>query len=335
MHTLIKTILHLFFWIIYCLLAAAISFELEAGIDFILRHREVFLINLLWALLAFYCVYLFGYKFFERRKFVTYSTFVLTLSLFLTSLFYLLYVHLFRSLYEVDRNVYFTSLAGTFIIANCGSLLRGFIAWFDAGRIQVELEKHALRHELESLKSQINPHFLFNTLNNIDALILTAPKQASVSLLKLSDILRYMLYSAEQPTIHLSQEIKHIENIIELQNLRLSDKNFVRFNNEVDLPTLEIAPLIFTPFIENAFKYVVPQAMLPAIEIALIHSDSVLSFRCWNYYDPQKQNHTNGTGGIGLANVQRRLQLLYPNKHTLQIIKEKNIFEIKLTLTTP
>ncbi|MBI9060882.1 MAG: sensor histidine kinase [Marinilabiliaceae bacterium] len=335
MHKLIKIILHLFFWIIYCLLAAAISFELEEGTEYVLRHREVFVINLIWAILAFYFVYLFGYRFFEQRKYVAYFGIVSLVSILLTSLFYSLYAYALDDFYTITPNLYYTSLPGTFIIANCGSLLKGFIAWFDAGRIQTELEKRSLQHELESLKSQINPHFLFNTLNNIDSLILIEPQQASASLLKLSDILRYMLYSTEKPTINLSQEIKHIENIIELQNLRLANVDFVHFSNEITHPGIQIAPLIFTPFIENAFKYVVNQGALPAIEIALTNSNSELSFRCRNYYDPQKQNNTSGTGGIGLTNVQRRLNLLYPEKHALQITKENNTFEIKLTLTTP
>lgn len=334
MHSIIKVILHLFFWLIYCLLAANMSFKLKEGTDFILSHINIFILNFVWAAIAFYSIYLFGYKLFEKRRYIIYFVVVALLSFILTGVFYLLYRYTLDDGNLITPEIFFTSLPGTFIIANCGALLRGFIAWFDSNRAKSELEKRSLQHELESLKSQINPHFLFNTLNNIDSLIHINADKASASLLKLSDILRYMLYSTNEKMISLNKEAEHIENIIELQNLRSSETNTVHFDNSVANEKVLISPLIFTPFIENAFKHGIREEGARAITTSLEYNKPEVCFKCRNYFEPDNQNNNNQTGGIGLKNVRRRLELLYPERHLLQIKKENNIFEITLRITT-
>ncbi len=334
MHKIIKLILHLFFWLCYSLFSAGISFELKEGLGVLKQYIDIYTINFIWALLAFYFMYKFGYRLFEKHKFIAYFGTVALLSFLLSGFFYLLYSNIFSHKHLIDSQQFYTSLLGTFIIANCGSLLKGFIHWFDSGRLKAELEKRSLQHELESLKAQINPHFLFNTLNNIDALIHIKPSQASASLVQLSDILRYMLYSSEQEFISLLHEVNHIEKIIELQYLRLSDSKLVRFTNNITDNGVEVSPMLFTPFIENAFKYVVKSESSPAIGIEMDYNDSLISFRCWNYYDKDMPVRDSKTGGIGLKNVKRRLHLLYPAKHSLQINKENHIFEVTLNIST-
>jgi len=332
MHRIIKVILHLFFWLCYTLLAAGLSFKLEQGPEFLIRHLDVFAINYIWAMLAFYSTFLFGYKLFEKHHYVRYFGFAILLTFVTTGLFYWLYVLYLGQSQLIDSQQFYLSLPGTFIIANCGSLLRGFIHWLDVGQLKAEIEKRSLQHELDSLKAQINPHFLFNTLNNIDALIQINQQQASAALLKLSDILRYLLYSGNKAFIGIDEEVQHIQKIIELQLLRLVDTKLVQFSTNVSKEKVQIAPMLFTPFVENAFKYFVKGTDQPGIVISLNYSQSVLTFCCRNAYGDTK-GPDSSTGGLGLQNVKRRLALLYPNQHTLLIKRENNIFEVELSLT--
>lgn len=334
MHIILRTALHLFFWLIYSLLAAGLSFKLIEGPEFLMVHLGVFLINFVWALAAFYAVYLFVYKLFEQKRFVVYFFMVIGLSFFLTTFFLLLYHFAFPELYDVSKREYYTSLPGTFILANCGSLLKGFISWFDTAQKKTELEKYSLMLELENLKSQVNPHFLFNTLNNIDSLIHIDSEKASESLLKLSNILRYMLYGANQKEVSLEKEADHLLNIVELQRLRWPHENAIVFKTEGIKSNINIAPLLFSPFVENAFKYALKDKKEKAVEIKLEYKKKLINFYCRNYYNVLKGKQEDFMGGIGLKNVKRRLELLYHNRYCLTINNENGIFEVHLKLTT-
>lgn len=159
MNKLVKIFLHIFFWTMYVLFAGAMSFELKEGISFIFTHFKVFLLNGLWAAIAFYTIYFYGYKYFENRTYFLYFILVTIFSLALTICFFILYKFIIFPTNDILNHIYFfTGLPGTFVIANCGSLLRGFIAWFDAVNHKSELEKSNLKHELDSLHAQINPH---------------------------------------------------------------------------------------------------------------------------------------------------------------------------------
>ncbi len=333
MHIILKTTLHLFFWVIYSGLAAGLSFNIADGPDYLLKNINVFIINYIWALIAFYVVYIFAYKLLEQKKFAMYFFMVIGWSVFLTTFFMLLYKFVCPEVYNISDRLYYTSLPGTFILANCGSLLKGFISWFDTAQKKSELEKRSLMHELESLKSQVNPHFLFNTLNNIDSLIHIDTEKASKSLLKLSNILRYMLYGANQKEVLLQKEAEHLLNIVELQKLRWSNKDAIVFKAKGIISDIYVAPLIFSPFVENAFKYALKDVKEKAVEINLKWEKNIISFYCRNYYDTNDKNQDDSVGGIGLKNVKRRLELLYNNRYSLKINNENGIFEVDLKIT--
>ncbi|NJO91851.1 MAG: histidine kinase [Chloroflexia bacterium] len=146
--------------------------------------------------------------------------------------------------------VFLPPMIGTFILAQCGSLIRGFENWVDNIKLKAELETRNLKNELELLKSQINPHFLFNTLNNIDALIHKSPDDASRSLLSLSDMLRYMIYETNVENVSLNKEIEYLEHYIKLQKLRLRETEFVNYTFLQNCKDTEIAPVLFLPFVE-------------------------------------------------------------------------------------
>jgi two-component system, LytTR family, sensor kinase len=219
-------------------------------------------------------------------------------------------------------------MIGTFIIAQCGCLVKGFENWFANLQIRAELENRNLRNELELLKSQINPHFLFNSLNNIDSLIRTSPEDASGSLITLSEMLRYILYDTNEDKVDLQKEIVYIKNYIKLQQLRFRDKDYVNASFPGNCNNILVAPMLFIPFIENAFKYSINMGALPVIDIYLECTEEKLLFSCKNYYKKEQFRQ----GGIGLENTKRRLELLYPGKYDLKISDENPIFKVELSI---
>jgi two-component system, LytTR family, sensor kinase len=194
------------------------------------------------------------------------------------------------------------------------------------------LEKEKLEAELKFLKSQINPHFLFNTLNNLYALTLKKSDKAPDVVIKLSEMLDYMLYNSNEKEVKLTEEIKLIENYLELEKIRYGD----RLKQNIEIKGSDggkyIAPLIILPFIENSFKHGVSSAIHnPFVDISLQISDKCLELSVKNSFNEQtvKENYSEG---IGLKNVIRRLELLYPNRHELKIVKQNNTFEVYLCI---
>lgn len=204
--------------------------------------------------------------------------------------------------------------------------------WYKSQQVRVELENKNKTSELALLRTQLNPHFLFNTLNNIDSLIMTNQELASDAIIKLSDIMRFMLYDTSTDSVLLDKEINYLKSYISLQQMRLKDPKFVKFTSEGSCTGKMIAPMLFIPFVENAFKHGQKNVKAPGIEIKLTcHSDS-LNFEVINHFDEQKEMVKDETSGIGLANTQRRLELLYPGRHELKIEQKNGFYKSILTI---
>ncbi len=332
MNRIIKVILHLFYWMVFCLFSALVSFRLAQGTDFLIGNMNVFLFNALWALIQFYLFYFLFYQFIERQRYIRYFAWSVAVtvgvSLFMFFLFGLLFG--FSEIREMRSII--PPMVGTFIIGQTGSLLRGFIGWFDDLQRKQEMEKMLIRNELDVLNAQLNPHFLFNTLNNIDSLIFRQPQKASESLITLSEIMRYMLYDAREPKVLLSHEVEHYQRIIRLQSLRFGNPDAIRFDPPETLPEIQVAPLLFLPFIENAFKYAVKSDGLPMIEFRLIISEGEICWTSQNQFQAEPDGQTARRGGIGLSNLKRRLELLYAGKYSLKTSAEGNVFFAELKL---
>lgn len=209
--------------------------------------------------------------------------------------------------------------------------LKSLILYFDQKKKQDELEKQTIRSELSLLKSQLNPHFLFNTLHNIDALIFEDQKAASKSLLILSDMMRYMLQEAKKDFVKLEKELENLNNYIELEKQRLKNESFLRYTISADTKGLQIAPMILLPFVENAFKHSVDSSIEDEISIKIHTVNNTLHFFCKNRYNSQEFDKDT-MSGIGLDTVQKRLHLIYPNKHNLDIFKDDSQFKIQLEI---
>ncbi|RVU01820.1 histidine kinase [Mucilaginibacter limnophilus] len=219
----------------------------------------------------------------------------------------------------------FTSLLFIFL----SIVLKFTVDWFLNERIQRDLENQRLTAELSFLKSQINPHFLFNSLNSIYSLAYQKSETTPEAILKLSEIMRYMLYESNDNKVDLEKEIHYLQNYIDLQKIRFGYKAFVDFEVQGEITSQRIAPLLLISFIENAFKHGVASDPESPIKMQITVTDGHLDFHIEN---KKHTNNRDASGGIGLANVKRRLNLLYPHKYQLDITDTPQSYTCNLHL---
>jgi len=215
----------------------------------------------------------------------------------------------------------------TFALSTSVSLAANF---YKGEKKKKESEKEKLTSELSFLKSQVNPHFLFNVLNNIYSLAIRKSDNLPPIILKLSEMMRYMLYESEGNTVRLEDEIKYMENYIALQKLRMYDDTDIRFDIKGMVADKRITPMLLIPFIENAFKHGLTQNSGSFIHVLLEVKGQSLFFKTSNAFLPSKAK--DKTSGIGIQNVKRRLALLYPKSHTLSISESDNKYIVELEL---
>ncbi|HKG05107.1 MAG TPA: sensor histidine kinase [Pedobacter sp.] len=217
--------------------------------------------------------------------------------------------------------------SGFFVVVS--SLLKFAIDWFGNERVQRNLERERKEMELQFLKSQLNPHFLFNSLNNIYSLAYQKSDKTPDAILKLSEIMRYMIYESNDSWVSLSKEIEYVQSFIELQKLRFKDGAAVEFTMNGEIDNQQIVPLILISFVENAFKHGIANDPKNPIRINIIANQKILHFSITN-----KKNKYNKDemGGVGLNNVERRLQLLYPDRYKLNIVNSATHYTSELML---
>ena len=223
----------------------------------------------------------------------------------------------------------------TFIGIICGVVawvIKGFITWFNEIKLKEALKEKNYEMEMALIKSQLDPHLLFNTINNIDALILKDAVAASDYLNKLSDIIRFMLYETKPDLILLSKEIAYIEKYIALQKIRTANSHYVHFSVSGNIGSKLIAPMIFMPFIENAFKHTNNKKLENAISIAICVKAQKIEFRCENKFDAKPPVQQPGSG-LGNQLIQKRLNIIYAEKHVLEVTKTDDLYRVHLTIT--
>ena len=206
--------------------------------------------------------------------------------------------------------------------------------WQNDKQVHQEMEQDKISSELSFLKAQINPHFFFNTLNNIYALTHVNAETSRKAIHQLSRMMRYVLYDTQNSTTQLSQEIAFVKDYISLMQLRLTDVVKIEFTSPAALKDMAIAPMIFLPFIENAFKHGVSATQPSNINISIEQNDVLVELKVVNSIIKEQSNNLEEASGIGLNNTRRRLDLLYPGKHTLLINENtaENIYSVHLTL---
>ena len=201
----------------------------------------------------------------------------------------------------------------------------------EATEALAKIEKHALERQLQYLKYQVNPHFFMNTLNNIHALVDIDPERAKASIVELSKLMRYVLYEGNNKLTSLSREVQFLRNYVQLMSMRYTGNVSISLDVPDVLPDSMLPPLLLVIFVENAFKHGISYRTKSFVEISLQPHGNRLLFSCRNSR-PEIKHDENMKGGVGLSNVRRRLDLLFPNDYTLDIKEEEDTYTVKLEI---
>ena len=326
--------IHLLFW---SLLTVVIAFILHQVLENKLTIMVGTTVNICGFLLLVYghLLYLLP-KYFDKRKYLEYAVGTVSL-LTATSLvrYFIgwgLVVEMQLGIEERFTPTYLGSMffGGAFILL-ISIPLRLIDNWFKKRELEKELKTHQLEAELRFLKAQVNPHFLFNALNNIYSLSFTESKKTPEMILKLSDMMSYMLYDCKSEQVKLSLEIDYLKNYIALQQLKKDGEFNIDFKIEGDVSNVRITPMLFIPFFENAFKH----GNLEDTEIGWLKSNlnmenGILEFQISN--TTKTGNIKKEKGGVGLENIKDRLRLLFPKRHELKIEQDKGMFSVNLKI---
>ena len=201
----------------------------------------------------------------------------------------------------------------------------------EATKAIAQIEKHALERQLQYLKYQVNPHFLMNTLNNIHALVDIDPERAKASIVELSKLMRYVLYEGNNKLTSLSREVQFLHNYVRLMSMRYSGNVRISLDVPETLPDSMLPPLLLVIFVENAFKHGISYRNKSFVEISLKPQADRLLFDCRNSRQQNTQDE-NMKGGVGLSNVRRRLDLLFPGNYTLDIKEQEDTYAVHLDI---
>jgi sensor histidine kinase YesM len=326
-----KVIQHILFWSLSFLILVNIlkvSVEIKQ-IDLV--YTAIFHVPLM--LVTYLNLKLLFPLFLEKGKYFLYGFLVAVLVL-LGSAFYMMLFnnwidYIFKGYYFIayydfrDISLYFV------IYLSATSLFRLARGWF---RLQ-EIEKEKTFAELRALKSQINPHFLFNSLNSIYSLSRKNSTQVPDKVIQLSDLMRHIIYESDVDFIPLKKEVEMVQNYIELQNLRTFDKDKIRLEIFGDLNGKVIAPLIFLPFVENSFKHGMQGGGdNNFVNIKINVSEEKLAFEIENSKGKPTEMINDRYRGIGIENVRKRLDLIYPGMYSLQIDEKEKVFKVLLQI---
>jgi len=332
-----KILIHILFWVYMISQLLLTYFEKNALSE--LHFKDIFsyyFVNII----TFYSIYLSLRFLFTRNNKVFGILLGLTLLIFIVfmrvGIDYVIWKYIWPMKdgkpVIIDSSWIFNSIRLTVIFTIYSVLVRLAIDWYEAQKLKAELITRNQASELALLRSQVNPHFLFNTLNNIYSLVYKKSDDAPEAVMKLSSIMRYMLYDATSDQVLLEKEIEYLKSFIELQKLRLRQHDFVEINIHGVANGKTIAPMLLVPFVENAFKHGSKNVPNPGIRINLYIEPQQIRFIVTNHLRNSTDTAGDPSGGIGMHNIQRRLDLLYPGKHSLVITEDQDIFTVKLVI---
>lgn len=328
----INLLFHLF------IIVLAIVIDLPNSINFLKTPADIanYAVSRVFLLISFYfCYFWFVPHYLAKKKILSFFVLLILLVNLITFIGYstLQLVHAaitgtpFQLIYS--RAMHFSGMFGMLMASILGTAFRTVTGWYEEMQKKSLLEQEKLQNELLLLKAQVNPHFLFNTLNTIDFLIYSDPHKASESLIKLSTLLRYVIYDIVNDLVPLQQEIEQMEAYIDLQRLRYGENATVSYVKTGDLSGKMVAPMLFIPFVENAFKHTDEAGIKKGMMIRFHIHDTSIEFTCENHIPPIKSNLK---GGLGLVNVKKRLEMQYPDRYTLSINENGQIYSVALKL---
>jgi two-component system LytT family sensor kinase len=333
-----KVLVHVAFWAV----ALSLPYLLDTHHG-IARHRENearersffylnFITNLLWIGPFYFNAYLLVPKLFYRRHYLSFAASLLLVFATVMLVHELLHGYLFnlgRFSFQGATGFLLPAFILTIAISTAFRVVGDRM---EADRKTKQRQEENLKTELSFLRSQINPHFIFNILNNLVALEQMKSPELGPTILKLSALLQYMLYDTDEERVPLNREIEYLQSYIDLQRQRFGQKIPITVSFEEPAGSFEIEPMLLIPFVENAFKHGVGQIDRPGIEITLRVKGKMLCFAVRNRYNPASSETKDKGSGIGLGNVRRRLKLLYAAQHRLFISQNEGWFIVSLEL---
>ena len=318
------TFVHIFPWAVY---AGVILWDIIAcGNTFL---PNIYIAVLLAGLYVFYSHFFILTNYLNKKKYKAY--FLRLIPIILTApIPFVLFINLKDEQYRREwlsmlLGVMFVFLTLSFLIRMAQNIIINALK-------QEQFKKQVINSELVYLKSQINPHFLFNTLNNIHTLVYTQAPSAPEAVMKLSSLMRYMIYESNAATVPLSSEIEYLQGFIGLQQLRYKSPDVVDFQVKGNIENCEIAPLLSIHLLENTYKHSPSKLETGDIKVRIEAKENQVVFSFQNPICDNKDNLLEEPGGFGLANVQKRLEMLYPDNHQLDISETDGIYKVELKI---
>ena len=311
-----QLIIHILFWLLFIFISLFVFTRYY-------WTENPFLHYFFLLLAIVYCNYFLLLPYFMSKKwYALYSIIFLSISFFATQLYCNVFARCGCSIMKCLSDYLWQTLVPLLFF----SFLWMLFKYLDEQEKFEKATQERTEIELKFLKSQINPHVLLNNLNTIYAYSIEKPNHTPDLILKLSDNLKHVLYETNSETVLLEKEINFLQNYIDFQRIRTEGVKEIEFTTKLDNNLYKIAPLLLITIIENAFKH---SAVHSKIRIEISAVDSVLTLSCLNSFDPKNVKNKNT---IGLQNLEKRLSLLYPEKHLLNISREDNLFSVSLTL---
>ncbi|MCF0064412.1 histidine kinase [Dyadobacter chenwenxiniae] len=239
-------------------------------------------------------------------------------------------INLFKAPFDRIVDLYIWALTGNYIVAPLAII--GISNTFFYFNRNLQLQKDNLALELDFLRSQLNPHFLFNSLNNIYSMVEETNQEAGDTILKLADLMRYLLYESNSETVHLSKEVLFLEDYIALEKIRHSNASRISFESHGSFDFYRVPPFLLVPFVENAFKHGLDTIEEGWVNIRITADESRVNLEVSNS-KPQRTRPNAQKGGIGLVNIKKRLDIYYPNQYELKVEDSESVYKIYLSLS--
>ena len=271
-------------------------------------------------------------RFLYRKKYALYiASIIFSFVIYVSILGILRKKFISNGFFSWDKHIFFSTFIFLFILS-CSIAYKTIRDKIIADNIAKEKENENLKTELSLLRSQVSPHFMFNVLNNMVALARKQSDQLEPSLIKLSSLMRYMLYETDEEKVPIEKETEYLQSYIDLQKQRYGKKVTINANIFPPDKNYNIEPMLLIPFVENAFKHGTGLIENAYIDIDMKAKNNILYFSVTNKYNAASHEIKDKASGIGLANVKRRLELLHPSQHELFITKKDNLFSVSLKI---
>ncbi|MFY9153629.1 MAG: histidine kinase [Prolixibacteraceae bacterium] len=336
-----RPVIHTLYWTMFVLIGSLVfSYRQNFPYNFFLLN---FLVHLPVSLLFTYgVIYYLVPSILLKRKFITFFAVLILVTCICAFIRIIISKYVYYNFFIpavlhpekwISIDIYFLNLIWILAPAILFAMFKYYRNWMNSQMIANEAERKQLSSELQVLKAQLNPHFLFNTFNNLYVLALQKSDQTPVVISKMSDLFHYILYECNSVEVPLSKEIKLITDYIQLEELRYSERLSIIFEKEIDQPDFPIPPMLLYTFVENCFKHGCSNDPgKPWINLQIRVQKDHFEFEASNSVPARKTSMKEMQGGVGLSNIKRRLELIYPKNHQLEIRKKDDEFFVRLQI---